>query len=149
MPNFRFRVDVTDLDRDLTQRLRRWERLASQALFATAEEALVAARRTTLFRDVTGKLRSSMLSVPKNFFLVQLQANTKYASCVHDGTEPHTISAKGGGFLRFQVGGRWASVRSVQHPGTTARPFLFESAQNAMADLAHRIEDVTERAFNE
>jgi len=145
----RFRVDVTDFDRDLTKRLRRFERLTSQALAATAEEAIVGARRTTLFRDITGKLRSAMLAVPKNFFLVQLQANTRYASYVHDGTKAHTIEAKNGGFLRFQVGGRWVAVRKVQHPGTTARPFLKDAADNAMADLQHRIEDATERAFNE
>lgn len=53
-----------------------------------------------------------------------VHANTDYAAAVHEGSRPHIIRARNGGFLHFRAGGREVFVRSVQHPGTKARPFL-------------------------
>lgn len=43
-----------------------------------------------------------------------------YAVYVHEGTGPHIIRAKNGGFLHFGD----TFVRSVHHPGTIATKFL-------------------------
>lgn len=44
-----------------------------------------------------------------------------YPNILEHGAQPHTITAKPGGFLRLQ-GGRY--VRSVQHPGFSAIGFM-------------------------
>lgn len=53
-----------------------------------------------------------------------VHANTPYAAAVHEGSRPHIIRARNGGFLHFKMGGRDVFVRSVNHPGARARPFL-------------------------
>ena len=61
-------------------------------------------------------------------------AHAKYARYVHDGTRPHVIRPKNpGGVLHFVMNGRPVFARSVNHPGTIARPFL----RNAGIAVAH------------
>ena len=61
-------------------------------------------------------------------------AHAKYARYVHDGTRPHIIRPKNpGGVLRFTMNGHVVFARSVNHPGTRARPFL----RNAGIAVAH------------
>jgi len=55
--------------------------------------------------------------------------NTSYAAAVHNGAEPRRIYAKprpwkGGGALRFKVGGRVLFRKYVNWPGTKPRPWL-------------------------
>lgn len=50
--------------------------------------------------------------------------HTSYSLFVHEGTEPHLISAKPGGVLAFSMHGETVFATSVNHPGTKARPFL-------------------------
>lgn len=60
--------------------------------------------------------------------IIYIESNVAYAEYVHDGTRPHVIRARGRA-LRFVVGGRVVYARSVQHPGTRARPFLTRALQ--------------------
>lgn len=65
--------------------------------------------------------------------------NTDYAAAVHNGAEPRRIYArprpwKGGGALRFKVGGRVLFRKYVDWPGTKARPWL----ATAMIQVAPR-----------
>jgi len=66
-----------------------------------------------------------------------------YAAMVMGGTRPHLIRARYQGFLRL-TGGLF--VKSVQHPGARANPFI-ETAFNASRDAAVRagFDYVTER----
>jgi hypothetical protein len=57
--------------------------------------------------------------------------NAKYAAAVHDGTKPHTIRARRKKALRFTIGDETIFVRSVRHPGTKARPWLYEALRVA------------------
>lgn len=55
--------------------------------------------------------------------------NTEYAAAVHNGADPRRIYArprpwKGGGALRFKVGGRVLFRKYVDWPGTKAQPWL-------------------------
>lgn len=62
-------------------------------------------------------------------------AHAKYAVFVHEGTRPHIIRPKNpGGVLHFYWNGREVFVKSVNHPGTRARPFL----RNAGIAVAQR-----------
>lgn len=76
---------------------------------------------------VTGKLKASgrILPTASGWRVVY---GAKYAMYVHDGTRPHTITAKRTSTLKF-IGkdGNWVYRRSVHHPGTKANPWLFRS----------------------
>jgi hypothetical protein len=56
-------------------------------------------------------------------------SRTAYSYFVHEGTAPHTITAKNASVLAFPWanapnGSGMAFFKSVQHPGTAPRPFL-------------------------
>lgn len=55
---------------------------------------------------------------------VEVGANTKYAYDVHEGTRRHTITARTGRLMRFNVGGRIVYARKVTHPGSRPKPYL-------------------------
>lgn len=73
----------------------------------------------------TGRLISSIAASIKNRgFTGIVGARTNYAAGLELGTKPHTISARRAPMLRFQVGGKWVSKKSVSHPGTRPYPFM-------------------------
>lgn len=53
----------------------------------------------------------------------------EYALAVHNGSRARTITARGGGLLRFTVGGRTVYTRSVRHPRTAGKPWLATSVR--------------------
>jgi hypothetical protein len=143
----RFKVDAEAFADAIDQELVRFEYLASDALYQSATEAVMVAKATTLFKDQTGKLRQSIAQRPTGFFSRAIRATRPYASFVHNGTPKHTITAKDGGVLRFQVNGRWVSKKSVEHPGTKASPFIQSAADAAQGPLASRLEAAAKKAF--
>lgn len=57
--------------------------------------------------------------------LFTIEANTKYAKYVNNGTSPHIIPVGSKGFLAFRKNGSWIYTKKpVQHPGTKAYPFM-------------------------
>ena len=58
--------------------------------------------------------------------------DAKYAAAVHDGSPPHTITARRKKALRFTMGGETIIVRSVRRPGTKARPWLYKALRVAV-----------------
>jgi hypothetical protein len=62
-------------------------------------------------------------------------AQADYALYVHEGTRRHVIRPRNpGGVLAFPSGGRTVFARSVNHPGTRARPFLRNAAERVAAE---------------
>lgn len=55
-----------------------------------------------------------------------------YSLMVHEGTAPHTITARPGGVLAFEIGGETIFATSVNHPGTKAVPFLRDALPLAL-----------------
>lgn len=106
------------------------------------------ARRTTLFRDRTGRLRRSILRGPitgsfdSGSLTIDLLAGgtggVSYALAVHEGTKPHDIHARHRKALRWVSGGGFIFARSVRHPGTRPRPFMREAAE-ANVPFAERV----------
>lgn len=76
----------------------------------------------------TGRLRASLRLERRSLFGLRMRwtvgSDVEYAAAVNDGTRPHKITAKNAKALKFKVGGQTVIVKSVQHPGTRARPFL-------------------------
>ncbi len=70
-----------------------------------------------------GHLRDSlMVKVEPGRIIIGPTAD--YAPFVEFGTKPHKISAKNKKALTFFVNGKKVTVRSVNHPGTRAQPFV-------------------------
>lgn len=101
-----------------------------------------APRRTGCLQDsIVKRVEDSPLGV-----IVRIVADTtpcsptrtSYAYWVHEGTEPHTISAKNGKVLAFfwhdgPDGPGTYFFREVHHPGTTANRFLTDNLALAVA----------------
>lgn len=64
-----------------------------------------------------------------------VQATAPYALMVHDGTRPHVISARAGRVLAFPMNGGMMYRQSVNHPGTSAKPYLARALEEVVATL--------------
>lgn len=111
---------------------------------AAAVQPILARRAASITRRIaaqarqdvpvkTGNLGRSIQEDPIRFtgpFRVEtgVTATANYAKFVHDGTRPHVIRPKNARFLVFEAGGRTVFAKSVNHPGTRARPFLRNAA---------------------
>lgn len=62
-----------------------------------------------------------------------------YDEAVEYGTRPHTIRAKPGKTLAFQMNGRTIFVKSVKHPGTKAQPYIRPAREWAERELPKKI----------
>lgn len=60
-------------------------------------------------------------------------AHAKYAAAVHQGSRPHVIRPRTKKALAFVWRGQPVVFRSVNHPGTKARPFLLNAARQVIA----------------
>lgn len=122
---FSHQVDDKEALTWLEKASRQLEASVSHAIAVAAARVLQMAKQRVPVK--TGKLQRSIRSrVSKTTATVS--ANAPYASFVENGTKPHTITAKGGGFLRFRVNGRVIFKRSVRHPGTRGKQFMGISA---------------------
>lgn len=86
----------------------------------------------------TGKLRQSIAIKVENE-KVTIGPNTEYDEFVEFGTRPHKITAKNKKALSFTVGGTKVVVKSVNHPGTRAKPYVrpaFEAWVDTLGQLA-------------
>lgn len=115
-----------------------------------AANAVARAHATRIVTDVTrATLNRATIGTPvdsghlrsKNMMRVDQQPTrvvgevyngTRYAATVHDGAKPHTIRARRKKMLRFKVGGKTVYAKSVRHPGTRSRPWLYR----ALVDVA-------------
>lgn len=59
-----------------------------------------------------------------NVMVGAVEYTADYAAAVHNGRRALTIRPRGGGLLRFEVGGRVVYARSVRQPARPARPYL-------------------------
>jgi HK97 gp10 family phage protein len=126
------------------------ERGVHQALDAAATLAAQAARSTTEFKDRSGQLRGSIDRGPTVAFASSFVAKAPYAEFVENGTQPHTIAARGR-MLAFEVNGATVFARSVHHPGTKPTKFMEQTAKNIEPEFARLVEagvDAAIRRYN-
>jgi hypothetical protein len=115
-------------------RFRRWndrlERASNAAVQAAsadlgqfADEVVSEAKRLAPVR--TGFLRGSIFARWTGPLKIDIGASAPYAQFVEQGTRPHKITARNKKALAFTASdGTKVVVKSVNHPGTKARPFL-------------------------
>lgn len=56
--------------------------------------------------------------------VVEVGSQLRYAFMHHEGTRPHVILPKHGGYLRFMSRGKVVYARRVYHPGTRPNHYL-------------------------
>lgn len=99
----------------------------------------------------TGNLRRS-LSIEVHGDSVVIGPNSEqapYAGYVEFGTKPHTISAKSGGYLVFEIGGRKVFARKVHHPGTRPQPYVMPAFNEWVDSLGTMAAEANVKVFTE
>lgn len=99
----------------------------AQASLVAATDAAEASARQTIHATTTrrtGDLEDNWSTSWRGPHLRGLTSHSGHAGFINDGTRPHPIVARRAKFLRFQMNGQTMFRRSVNHPGTRARPFV-------------------------
>lgn len=82
----------------------------------------------------TGQLRASHqagnITIKGNTISGEVVAEQDYSEAVHDGTRPHVIRPRRAKALTWMGPQGRVFARSVNHPGTKARPWLFNALQS-------------------
>jgi hypothetical protein len=128
--------------------------VSRQALGQAATFALVHARATTKFKDRTTKLRGTLERRQHGPYELSVIAGA-HALFVEEDTKAHVIRPKRTGsvssrrssgrragpqLLTFQIGGRWISKASVNHPGTTGTHFMRDARDASELELSRYVE---------
>lgn len=75
-----------------------------------------------------------------------VEATAEHAVFVHGGTRPHIIEPRKAKALRFEQDGAIRFAQRVQHPGTTADPFIDKTEPAVDAELERGGERACDRA---
>lgn len=90
----------------------------------------------------TGRMANSLkmtMRVRRTSVVGIITASPKYTVPVHEGTRPHIIRARRKRALKFHGRNGVVIVKSVQHPGTKARPFMFRSLVEVAVPRGYRV----------
>ena len=139
-----FLSQLNDLGAALQNNVTQAVRLATDAVYADA-------KATTLFKDRTGELRGSIKSSVEGHTGKVSRGRKAYMSFVANGTPPHIIPASGDGMLRFEMNGEVFFRRSVNHKGTTPRPFMQHASdvgERMLRPIVERFVESAIRRFN-
>jgi hypothetical protein len=102
--------------------------LAAPYVAETTRQALNRTRVTAPKR--TSRMANSLKMTMRPFRTYvrgRVTASPRYTHYVERGTAPHRIVARKKKALKFRVAGGVVIVRSVRHPGTKPRPFMFRA----------------------
>lgn len=97
------------------------ESAAWGAIQAGLDAAARSAADTHQYNDRTGRTRESVAVVGHR---LRGGGATLF---LENGTAPHVIRPRGNNLLVFVVNGHTVMARSVNHPGTKARPFMTDA----------------------
>jgi chorismate mutase len=75
-----------------------------------------------------------------------VEATAEHAAFVHQGTKAHVIEPRRAKALRFEQDGAIRFAQRVQHPGTTADPFIDQTEPAVDAELERGGERACDRA---
>lgn len=138
----RFESNMRQIAAEIENRTQQFDQEARQIVMRSTLNAESEAKQRAPVQ--TGNLRSSIGSRFKNGGLTGIvEATAAHAAFVEFNTRPHVIRAKRAKFLRFKKGGTYHFRKSVQHPGTTAQPFMRPALD---AERPHFIQEITNAA---
>ena len=110
------------------------------ALFVQTDARLTAPHRT-------GNLQRSILMESDNIGTAKVSAEAAYAGFVELGTAAHVILPKNKKALMWP--GAAHPVRSVNHPGTKANPFMERGVENATEEITTVFQGVADQIVME
>lgn len=90
----------------------------------------------------TGRMANSLkmtMRARRTFVVGTITASPRYTHFVERGTRPHVIKARKKRALKFHGRGGIVIVRSVKHPGTKPRPFMFRSLVDVAVPRGYRV----------
>ena len=90
----------------------------------------------------TGHLRRGITTKIGNMEVTVHTSNIKYAPMVEYGTKPHIIKAKNKKALYWK--GAKHPVKSVNHPGSKAKPYLIPAFESEKDNLIKNLKEVIE-----
>ena len=90
----------------------------------------------------TGHLRRGITTDVGNMEVTVHTSNIKYARLVEEGTRPHTIRARGKKALYWK--GAKHPIKSVNHPGSKAKPYLIPAFEKEKEVLIKDLKKVIE-----
>lgn len=96
----------------------------------------------------TGRLRQS-IKIDVHQDRIVIGPHTEYAAFVEFGTKPHVIRPKGKKALSFFVGGQRITVKSVNHPGTRAKPFVRPAFEDWVDTLGALVAEANVKRFKQ
>ncbi len=147
-----FSLDSDATKRALEKYVRDLGQAAQESLTAGALAAQLSARATihATTQRRTGDAEDNWGTAWVGPYSLRLRSGSDHTGFIESGTRAHLITARRATFLRFQVGGTTMFRRSVNHPGTRARPFMalaMAAGQMAMKATATRNIDNMAREF--
>lgn len=108
------------------------------------------AKATHRYKSRTGDLESStrgrLVWTDNDGAEGVVEATAPHAVFVHQGTKAHVIEPRKAKALRFEQDGAIRFAQRVQHPGTTADPFIDQTEPAVDAELERGGERAIERA---
>ena len=91
----------------------------------------------------TGKLGQSIISgYDPETMTIWVGSNLEYAPHVEFGTQPHIIEPKTKKALKFETDGKTVFAKKVQHPGTSANPFIERAIKRVIPDIVEELKIV-------
>lgn len=128
------------LDLDRAQVLSVGISYAAPDVFETGRRVL---NRAKVLSPVnTGNLRAKhrmTMRARRTFVEARIEARTRYARAVHNGTKRHVILPRKKKALKFAHNGRTVIVRRVYHPGTKPRPWLFTALSEQAGRRGYKV----------
>jgi hypothetical protein len=109
------------------------------------------AKQGAPWRDVTGAARGGIqaeVTVKENAVTVSLSHQTQHGGFLETGTGVHgplkreITARKAGGLLKFQIGGQWISVKSIQ--GMKAQPIIKPTVEKNLDSIKATIRELWE-----
>lgn len=90
----------------------------------------------------TGRMANSLrmtMRATRTAVIGTITASPKYTHFVERGTRPHVIRARRKRALKFHGRNGLVIVKSVKHPGTKPRPFMFRSLVEVAVPRGYKV----------
>lgn len=120
--------------------------LAAPVVADTTRRAFNRARITSpVDKGIMRASHEMTMQVRRTAVIGRVHVPVKYARMVHDGTRPHIIRPRRKQALKFfwKKKGVTVLARSVRHPGTKARPWLWRSLVETAVPAGFKVTRIT------
>lgn len=124
---------------------------AREAVLDAAKVGEAEAKASHRYKDgpdaeLTNSIRGHITNYPARGAEGVVEATAPHAVFVHQGTKAHIIEPRKAKALRFEQDGAIRFAQRVQHPGTTADPFIDQTEPAVDAALERGGERAIDRA---